>query len=911
MTGRRLDVLWAAAAGATALAVYVRTLAPGLTTDVDSALFQFIGRVLGVAHNPGYPLYVLLTHAVSYVPVGSLAYRINLFSALCGAVTVSLAFLVARRLGCRRVVSLAMALGMAFGHIFWSQAVIAEVYTLYTAILAGVLLALITWGQTGRAGWYFTAVALFAAGLGLHTTIVGFAPGIALYVLLTNRRFALRLSTLAGTAVIISAGLLQYGFIILRSNQPDAYVESRATTVGTLVHVMLARQFQERLFAFDWRTVVLDRIPLVVGRMLTAELTLAGLALAVAGAVWLLRHRLPEGLLLLTGCGAVLAFALNYSVVDTPVFLVPATLVLWLAAAVGAERAALVLGRYRWAVVTTGVAALMVPAWQVTHNFGPNDRSRDTGAAVQFDRLFDVLPDRAALISEDFMVDRMMMFKLLGDQSAGGRRIEVVPQDADVVRRRHADGFRVFGFPKSARSLRQDALDFSFEPLALMDGPLDECLSRLPDGTIVAISVPGRLAESFAGTPGVSFSAIGGPVRLAVRPSASLVIVGVRGARRGASLQTGLRDIRFDISSTEGIGDTGVDAPSAIEAWSGASDAAIRVGSRDIVRTSEGAAVATWDPDGRLARTFVVQARDGFRVPVPTGPLSVYPLRGVWASQVVPAQDWTDLARSLRTGSVMLRVPAGQAVVLYVSDDARLAPRVIDRSPGRADVDIVPFEDAPTATLRARLEADGVTGAGLDGEPHVYRMSVSASGDAPVSVLLALGGIPARAIGRVVRSGSVGTATAFSVAVDGLLRTPDRASDVLLMGRDDQAQLTGSGWSPVDWDAGGPYRWMTATEARLVLPIAKRDWRRIRVQALRTEQSAAMSIRLRLNGSEVPSQPLRAGWHAYEWTVPAGAVSEGITEAAVIVDRLSASPGTSAGPREIAVAEVRVMHGEG
>jgi hypothetical protein len=48
---RRQDRLWSAGVGIIALATYVRTLAHGLTRDPDSAMFQFIGRVLGVAHN--------------------------------------------------------------------------------------------------------------------------------------------------------------------------------------------------------------------------------------------------------------------------------------------------------------------------------------------------------------------------------------------------------------------------------------------------------------------------------------------------------------------------------------------------------------------------------------------------------------------------------------------------------------------------------------------------------------------------------------------------------------------------------------------------------------------------------------------------------------------------------------------
>ena len=66
----RRDLAVAVACGAVALAAYLRTLAPGLTADLDSPLFQFIGRALGVAHNPGYPLYTLLTWPIAQLPVG-------------------------------------------------------------------------------------------------------------------------------------------------------------------------------------------------------------------------------------------------------------------------------------------------------------------------------------------------------------------------------------------------------------------------------------------------------------------------------------------------------------------------------------------------------------------------------------------------------------------------------------------------------------------------------------------------------------------------------------------------------------------------------------------------------------------------------------------------------------------------
>ena len=910
MTRSRLDSLWAAAAWGTAFVVYVRTLAPGLVAVLDAPMFQFVGRVLGVPHNPGYPLYVLLTYPFSYLPIGSLPYRINLFSALFGAITVSLTFLIARELGCRRTISVAAALGSAFGHIFWSQSLIAEVYTLDSAIVAGMLLALLAWGRTHRPGFFFASIALLAAGLGNHTTILGFAPGMAAYALLKDRPFVTRSRTIVAAVAIIAAGLLQYVFILVRSRQPAAYLESRAMTPAELLDVMTGAQFRDRLFAFEWRAVVFDRAPWLVEHVLATELTLPALVLAMVGAIWLLRRRLSEALLLLLGCGAIIVFALNYSVVDTPVFLIPATLVLWILAAAGAELAARVAQRYsRAAAAGVGLAALLVPPWHFANNFAVTDRSRDTEAAVHFDALFEALPDQTALVREDFLVDRLVMFKLLGDGAAEGRQIELVPRSAGAVRGRLADGLSVFGFSKSIRRLRYDALNFGFRALPLTGGRVSDLLSRLPDDTVVAVAIPGRHAARFAASAGVSLAAIGGPGELDDRGASNAVIVGVRGARAGAIVHSSPTDVRVDIAAGEDIGGTGLSAASAIEIRSDTTEAVIRQGSRDIVRTNEGVALALWSPDGAFKGALTMQASDDYRVPVPTGPLSVYPLRGVWSGQQV-ANGWTDLARTVATGSVMLQVPPGAEMVLYCGDDEPLAPRVIDRSSDQVSVEVAAFEGAARAELRARLEADALKMSDLDQRANVYRIRVTSSGRDRVSVLLALGGVPAEAIAHVPHSGSSGEVTAYSIDTQGLLRTPDRASEVLLLARDEQAQLPGHGWSPVDWDAVSPYRWMTAREARLVLPIAMNDARRIRIQALLEDTGAPTVVSLRVNGTDLPSQALLEGWHAYEWDVPAGALWQGTNEVTLVIDRLSPSKTSDAPRRGIALSELRVIGGD-
>jgi hypothetical protein len=891
---RTVDRLWAAAAGLVAFAVYVRTLAPGLVDDVDGAMFQFIGRVLGVAHNPGYPLYVLLTYAFSWLPMGTLAWRINLFSALFGAVTVSLAYLIGRELACRRTISLAIA-------------VVAEVYTLNATCVAGLLLALLIWRRTGRPAYFYVAVAVLAAALGNHTTIVGFVPGMALYTLLVNRRFAMRWRTLLISAAILGAGLLQYAFILLRSGQAGAYVESRATTIAELVDVVLGVQFRDRLFRFDWGTVLVDRLP-GVGHSLWAELSMVGGVLAAIGLLWLLWRRRADAVLLLPGALAIVVFAANYAVVDTPVFLIPALVVLWIAAGTGAEQLVRLLGRSRPRGAVASAAMLLLPAWLLAQNFTARDRSRDVRAGLQIDALFDALPRRAALVREDFLVDRMLSYALVSD-GAGDRDVTLTAGDATSVRQRVDVGQPVFGFAGSAWRLRHEALNFSFMPLDVAEGRLDAFLDRLPEDAVVAIAAPGRLASRFAAARGVSFEAIGRGESLD-RAESSLIVVGARGAASGAIVERGVGHVDVHVPGRGPVGSTGVMSPTDIELHSDAIVAAIRQGGRDIVRTTSGAVLAVWGPDGRLMRACVLQLRDGFRVPLPAGALSVYPLRGRLPTLVVRTASWTDLRGVLRTGSAIVRAPAGQAVVLYLRDEGRLAPRVIDQSSRRVTVDITSFDGADRVGLGPRLARDHADPAALVADGHVYRVEVRAGDESSESAFLSVGGIPVEVIGRVESSDPLAQGAAIEVDTEGLLRAPDAASEVLLMTRDDQAQLTGDGWSAVESDDTSAYRWMTETEGRLVLPIANADPARIRVQAWREAQSAATTMRLRLNGAELPAQPLQEGWHAYEWTLPDGTMTRGANEAEVIVDRLSARDGDDRPPREVAVTEVRVIRDE-
>src|SRR3954452_12357910 len=117
-----------------ALVLYARTLAPTVTL-VDSGELIVAAHSLGVAHPPGFPLYVILAHLASLVPIGNVALRVNFasaFFAACAAGVMTLVVgefipMLAARTQRMTVAASATAAGLLFAcsRTLWSYATVA------------------------------------------------------------------------------------------------------------------------------------------------------------------------------------------------------------------------------------------------------------------------------------------------------------------------------------------------------------------------------------------------------------------------------------------------------------------------------------------------------------------------------------------------------------------------------------------------------------------------------------------------------------------------------------------------------------------------------------------------------------------------------------------------------------------
>lgn len=419
-----LEPLPALILGLGSFVLYLATLAPTVLF-ADGGEFQFVPYILGIAHPTGYPLYLLLGWLWSHtLLVGDVAFRMNLFSAFWAALAVSLAYLLAFRVVRRAapeagpiVASLAAvtaAATFAVGQTFWSQAIIAEVYS-FNAFFVAILLAALFWLEEApqgvpsapsqispRARRGLAVAALFGLSLTHHVTMLLLLPAILIFLWLTYRPSRSRqrsgalgspvderraapetrpLSLLAarsplrrvgfaiGLLVAVATPLLLYLYLPLRAPH-TAYSalqlgESQTLTLyentweGFLSH-LTASAFAGNLSMPSIRpgaTVAWVQRLLMTWQLLRAQVGLIGVGLALIGIGRLVAGR-QWALLALTGLGyaAGVAFNLAYSIGDVQVLFIPSYLFLslWLGLGVAtiAQGVGTALARWKGLPVT-------------------------------------------------------------------------------------------------------------------------------------------------------------------------------------------------------------------------------------------------------------------------------------------------------------------------------------------------------------------------------------------------------------------------------------------------------------------------------------------------------------------------------------------------------------------------------
>jgi len=340
---QKIDLLLAGGLCAGALLLYMRTLAPTMASIYDdSTEFPLVVYRLAIAHPTGYPLYTVLGKLFTLLlPVRDIAYRLNMLSALCAAGAVAMLYLASRRLGVHPVAAISAGGLLAVSPVFWSQAIIAEVYALNTLFVAMILALAIAYGRS-EAHRLTTLLALaFSAGLSLthHRTIVLLFLPLLLYIVLSElrapRAVRLRLTAAVILKLVILFALpsLLYAYIPLRGMAASSIDGTYQNTLRGFTSWILGSSYTIFLRSNPLNQPALSASAYLA--LLMEQFSLGGLILAVIGAGWLFLRRGREFLLLTLAGLMFVVFVHFYHVADAPVFLIPSFVVVALAGGAG------------------------------------------------------------------------------------------------------------------------------------------------------------------------------------------------------------------------------------------------------------------------------------------------------------------------------------------------------------------------------------------------------------------------------------------------------------------------------------------------------------------------------------------------------------------------------------------------
>ncbi|MCA9918116.1 MAG: ATP-binding cassette domain-containing protein [Anaerolineales bacterium] len=373
-----IDLLLAVIIGLVALGVYLRTLAPDILYG-DSSEFQTLAYTLGVAHPTGYSVYMFMARLFGFLPIGTLAWRVNLLSAVAAAGTVAGVYLLGCYVTKRRVAAVFGSLALLVSYTFWSQAVIAEVYTVGTLWWVLVMLALWHWGERPftRQWWLFAAALLSGVSLGLHLYSVLIAPAALFYFvwIVRGRDDWRRLAVMgmAGTAVGLALFLLSFYAIDVRQSV-TGYDYTAQYPSGTAWGVTAAdmqtvwQRLYQSITAPQWQAAMFpggvgfmaSRFAGYLFRLLAFEFGLISLVAAVVGWRSIRRQNRQIANFLLVGFLTILILVINYEPGDKHIFYLPTYITLVVAAMAGFDRLLARAEQWSWTQKRWGQTAVIL-----------------------------------------------------------------------------------------------------------------------------------------------------------------------------------------------------------------------------------------------------------------------------------------------------------------------------------------------------------------------------------------------------------------------------------------------------------------------------------------------------------------------------------------------------------------------
>lgn len=542
MRGARLAA--AAIVATIAFWAYTQTLLPGVDLG-DTGGFQAAVLWPAVSARQAYPLYYTLAKPfVATLSAAHPARGLNLFSAVWGAVTVGLLTWVVAEIGGATLAGVGAGLLFAFSFTFWTQAIIAEVYTLHLALTGVCLLALVAYAahpSRTRLAVFFT---VFAIAFGNHLSMILLLVPCAVFLIMASRRprDMFRPAVIVMAVAIAIAAALQYtpNFLAVWSgyNAPPAWSDRLAAFWFDVTKA----DWRESMVLGIPRNQVADRLAMW-GWDARQQFGIAGLLIAAAGAVraWTISRRWAVFLWLAYGITTL--FAITYNVGDSHVFYLPSHYftALFAGLAVVPARSH---GRIRSAALFSFILPMAIIAyagWRAWDTWPAVDRHTDRRGEALVAGLASGVDDQSSvLVSDmDWQSENALLYSSRWERRniAWLRLAEVLPHFPFFVRNNHEIDRDLLLTPTAAASVVAAYGDaFSLEPIDAPDSrSLTRAVAAIPRGApyVLTLLTPSREDPLDPADFDAALAALTGAAASAPSISGYQVFAGVAGERPG------------------------------------------------------------------------------------------------------------------------------------------------------------------------------------------------------------------------------------------------------------------------------------------------------------------------------------------------------------------------------------------
>lgn len=387
--------------------IYFATLAPGLSwanDGADGGDLISATATNGIAHPTGYPLYLLIAKLFQLLPTGSLAFRTNLLSALAAILAAALIYIVLVYPSTSPAAGNWLA-GMVAGYalglspVFWSQAVITEVYTLHTALIALSLVLSVWPAHLEHSKTCLNRLRGLVPGLavGNHLTAVFLLPSVLLSGV-WHERWKIDWPTLIRMLSWFTVGLLIYLTLPLRALSQPIINWGNPQNFENFAWLVSGDLYQRNLMEIS-SAQILERIQ-AWAFLIMRQFEIPGLTLGLIGLIYFFK---PNRLYFITIYNAIIfsLFAIIYTTFDSYVYLLPVFLsfVIWIG--LGLDGLLRRAGKHRNAAEWAACAFLLIWFVVMTISRWPQvDASHDFRAEQFGSQVMRVAPANAIVFAK-------------------------------------------------------------------------------------------------------------------------------------------------------------------------------------------------------------------------------------------------------------------------------------------------------------------------------------------------------------------------------------------------------------------------------------------------------------------------------------------------------------------------------